>query len=109
MSIKANVAAFVIGTIPEVFIHQVLFFVSLIAFSLVIFTIEFMLRIWACTINPKFHDHIRGRIRLLLTPWPILTLLVIVPLRTTVITGGELDTSLNSVTAVQAISSARIG
>ncbi len=87
--IVSNVAAFVIGTIPGVFISQILFFVTLIEFSLVIFTIEFILRVWACTINPKFHDHIRGRIRFVLTPWPILTLLVITPLWIVVITGTQ--------------------
>jgi voltage-gated potassium channel len=85
--IVANVGAFVIGTIPEVFIREALFFVSLIVFSVVIFTIEFILRVWACTINPKYHDHIRGRIRFMLTPWPIIMLLVIVPLWITVISG----------------------
>ena len=87
--IVGNVAAFVIGTLPGVFIREYLFFVTLIVFSLVIFTIEFILRVWACTIDPKFHDHIRGRIRFVLTPWPILTLLVITPLWIAVITGTQ--------------------
>lgn len=85
--IVSNVAAFVIGSIPGVFISEIYFFVTLIVFSLVVFTIEFILRLWVCTLDPQFHDHIKGRIRFVLTPWSILTLLVITPLWFSVITG----------------------
>lgn len=74
----SNVVAFVISTLPGFFTREHLFFVSLILFSLVIFTIEYISRLWSCTIDSKYNNPIKGRIRFILISWSILTLLVII-------------------------------
>lgn len=48
-------------------------------FSVVIFTIEYLFRIWTCTINSKYRHPILGRIRFALTPLAIIDLLAILP------------------------------
>jgi voltage-gated potassium channel len=86
----SNVVAFVMSTLPGFFAREYLFFVSLIVFSLVAFTIEYILRLWSCTIDSKYNNVIKGRIRFILTSWSILTLLVIIPLWIVFITKPEL-------------------
>jgi len=85
----SNVVAFVVSTIPGFFAREHLFLLSLFAFSLVIFTIEYISRLWSCTINAKYSNPIKGRIRFILTSWSILTLFVIVPLWIVLITRAE--------------------
>jgi len=85
----SNVVAFVVSTIPGFFAREHLFLLSLFAFSLVIFTIEYISRLWSCTINAKYSNPIEGRIRFILTSWSILTLFVIVPLWIVLITRAE--------------------
>jgi voltage-gated potassium channel len=49
------------------------------AFSLLIFTVEYILRVWSCTAEPKYAHPIKGRIRYILGPMMLLDLLVILP------------------------------
>lgn len=44
-----------------------------------IFSVEYILRIWACVENSEFSDPIRGRIRYALHPLPLIDLLAILP------------------------------
>ncbi|MGC8744112.1 MAG: potassium channel family protein [Verrucomicrobiia bacterium] len=48
-------------------------------FSVSIFTIEYLLRLWSCTSNPVYHHRIAGRIRFALTPLALIDLLAILP------------------------------
>lgn len=47
--------------------------------SVVIFTIEYVLRAWACTQDPRYGSTVWGRIRFLLTPMSLVDLLAIAP------------------------------
>ena len=47
--------------------------------SLVLFTAEYMSRIWSCTADPAFSHPIRGRLRYATQPMMLLDLLVILP------------------------------
>jgi voltage-gated potassium channel len=49
-------------------------------FSVLVFTVEYLLRVWCCTENPEFRDPVRGRLRYMRTPMAIIDLLVILPL-----------------------------
>jgi voltage-gated potassium channel len=48
-------------------------------FSMVVFSIEYGLRVWTCTLKPEFSSPIRGRLRYMLTPSAIIDLLVVIP------------------------------
>ena len=41
-------------------------------FSMAVFSIEYGLRVWTCTVKPEFSSPIRGRIRYMLTPSAII-------------------------------------
>ena len=48
-------------------------------FSMVVFSIEYGLRVWTCTLKPEFSGPIRGRIRYMLPPSALIDLMVIIP------------------------------
>lgn len=47
--------------------------------SIVVFSIEYFLRLWCCTENPKYAQHISGRIRYALSPMQVIDFLAIFP------------------------------
>lgn len=48
-------------------------------FSVAVFSLEYVLRIWSCTSAPRFQHPITGRLRYLFTPLAIVDLLAILP------------------------------
>lgn len=47
--------------------------------SVIVFTAEYLLRLWACTAHPRFSRPLLGRLRFMLTPMAIVDLLAILP------------------------------
>lgn len=56
----------------QLFLYMEYFFISF-------FSVEYIVRLWACNNNPKFRGSIMGRIRYALTPSALFDLLAIVP------------------------------
>jgi len=48
-------------------------------FSIVVFTIEYILRVWSCTIDVRYQHPFWGRIRYMLTPLALIDLLAFLP------------------------------
>lgn len=48
-------------------------------FSVVVFTIEYLLRVWACTSQNEYAHPVWGRIRFILTPLALIDLIAILP------------------------------
>ena len=48
-------------------------------FSLIIFTIEYILRLWSCTANEHFSHPVKGRIKYFFTPGALIDLFAILP------------------------------
>lgn len=74
-----NVTAVVLETVESIYeVHRVLFqyFADI---SVIIFTIEYILRIWSCDVDPKYRHPLLGRLRFALTPLALIDLLVILP------------------------------
>jgi voltage-gated potassium channel len=47
--------------------------------TVVIFTLEYVLRLWVCTLDPRYRSPIRGRLRYACTPMALIDLLSILP------------------------------
>lgn len=77
--ISLNITATVLETVKSLSSLYMIFFRSFEIFSVLIFTIEYVLRIWSCSINIKYENPILGRIRFALTPLIIIDLLAILP------------------------------
>lgn len=54
-------------------------FYSFLLFSTIVFTIEYALRLWACTEEARYQDPILGRVRYALTPLAVIDFITIDP------------------------------
>ncbi|HNY34953.1 MAG TPA: ion transporter [Methanothrix soehngenii] len=77
--ISLNVLAVVLETVDWLNAGYGWLFRAFDMFSVAIFTVEYILRAWSCTENPRFKAPFSGRLRYLITPMAIIDLLAILP------------------------------
>lgn len=74
-----NVAAVVLETVESIYrAHRDLFY-YISSVSLIVFTVEYILRVWSCDVDPNYRHPVLGRLRYGLTPLAIIDLMVILP------------------------------
>lgn len=74
-----NIIAVILSTVESLATHFYNYFNYFEIFSVVVFTVEYILRIWSCTIDKKFQHPIIGRIKFALKPIVLVDLLAILP------------------------------
>lgn len=76
-----NVAAVILETVPSFHDepHEKQFFFYFDLISVIIFTIEYVLRVWSSNHELKYRHSIKGRIRYMLSPGALIDLLAILP------------------------------
>ncbi len=77
--ILANVLAIVLESVRSIRLAHEAFFQGFETFSIAIFTIEYVLRVWVCTENPMYFSPVRGRLRYMVSFMAIVDLLAILP------------------------------
>lgn len=77
--IFVNVTVAVIGTMKSVHEQYGLLFETFEIFSVIVFTLEYLARVWSCVSLPQYAHPIRGRLKFILRPMAIIDLLAIVP------------------------------
>jgi len=77
--IFANVAAVVLETVDSVRARFGGFFRWFEVASVAIFTVEYVLRVWACPASSTYAGSVRGRLRFIRSPMAIIDLLAILP------------------------------
>ena len=80
-----NVAAVVLETVESIYAAHRTLFHLFSDISVIIFSIEYVLRLWSCDVDPKYSRPISGRIRFALTPLSLIDLLVILPVYATLV------------------------
>jgi voltage-gated potassium channel len=55
----------------------------------IIFSVEYVLRLWACTADPRYARPLAGRLRYAVTPMALVDLVAIVPFYVSVLAGAE--------------------
>jgi voltage-gated potassium channel len=73
-----NVISLILETIPEVGVKHNSFFSIFETFSVAIFSIEYILRLWTCNLSTS-HKGLKGRFSFALTPMAVIDLLAILP------------------------------
>lgn len=74
-----NVLAVMLETVEEIAVQQADSLLWFEYFSVAVFSMEYLLRIWCCNANRKYGGHIVGRIKFLFTPMALMDLLAILP------------------------------
>ena len=77
--ITLNVVALVLETVDPMSRIAEPFFRIFELISVVIFTMEYALRVWLCTQNPKYSRPVLGRLRFAISPMAIIDLLAVAP------------------------------
>ena len=80
-SIAISIVGLVLGTVERFGDRAQELFVGIEVVTVVIFTVEWALRVWACVEDPsgKYRDPVAGRIRYALSPMALIDLLAILP------------------------------
>lgn len=74
-----NVVAVILETVESVLATYRWLFEAFDAFSVGVFTIEYMMRLWSCTANDRYARPVRGRLRFFVTPLALVDLIAILP------------------------------
>ncbi len=77
--ILANVLAFALGTVPSFSRRHETFLWDFEVFSVAVFSVEYLLRLWACTVDEAYRGPVLGRLRYALTPLALIDLIAILP------------------------------
>lgn len=87
-----NVIAVMLETVPSFHDEpqEQLFFHYFDLVSVIIFTVEYLLRVWSCTHDKKYSHSIKGRIKYIFSPGALIDLLAILPFYLHVIIGLDL-------------------
>jgi voltage-gated potassium channel len=74
-----NVTAVIAGSVEPVQERMGSFLRWFEIISVLIFTVEYLARLWSCAVDPRFEDGFRGRLRLAFRPMSLIDLLAILP------------------------------
>lgn len=79
--ISINVLAVILESIPEMAQRWHAEFYALEIFSVVVFSVEYLARLWSCAEDPErdFSSPVLGRLRYMLTPMALIDLIAILP------------------------------
>ena len=77
--VVVNVIAVILETVQTIAAPYDRHFRAFEVFSVVVFTTEYLLRLWACTCDPRYAGAIKGRIKFALSPMAVIDLLAILP------------------------------
>ncbi|MFZ1328714.1 MAG: ion transporter, partial [Chitinophagaceae bacterium] len=87
-----NVFAVMLETVPSLSDepHEQKFFRYFDVISVIIFSVEYVLRVWSCTQEEKYKHSIKGRLKYMVSPGALIDLLAILPFFVHVIIGLDL-------------------
>lgn len=77
--IVLNVIAVMLETIEHIHTKYRIYFDWFDRISVYIFTVEYVLRVWSCTHDPRYKGSIKGRIKYMLSPGALIDLLAFLP------------------------------
>lgn len=77
--IGLNILAVILETEPTLHLRYGAQFAALEIFSVAVFSLEYLARLWACTCGSRYAGPIAGRIRYVLTPMALVDLAAVLP------------------------------
>jgi voltage-gated potassium channel len=98
-----NIVALMLETVESIYQATPKAFEVFEISSLVVFTVEYLLRLWTCTVLPRYTHPVTGRLRFFFTPLALIDMLAVLPFFL-----GILGIDLRYVRAVRLLRFARI-
>ncbi|GAB2775979.1 hypothetical protein GCM10027275_18910 [Rhabdobacter roseus] len=85
-----NSLAIILYSVPSIqaYPHAEEFFYAFEVFSVSVFSLEYLLRLWSCVEDARYRHPIRGRIKFVFSAWSLIDLLAIVPFYLSFFTAG---------------------
>ncbi len=77
--IALNVISIILETVQSIYTKAPRLFQGFEIFSVCVFSIEYVLRLWSCTVNPSYAAPVAGRLRFAKKPLIIFDLLAVLP------------------------------
>jgi voltage-gated potassium channel len=77
--ILLNVLAMIVESVKQIYDSVPMWFITFEYFSVAVFSIEYVVRVWSCVEEPAYQARVRGRIRFMLTPLALVDLLAVLP------------------------------
>lgn len=74
-----NLVAVALETVDTIFEQYYFWFRVFDIFSVAVFTVEYILRVWSCTVKEPYRHPLWGRLRFMVTPLALIDLLAIIP------------------------------
>lgn len=74
-----NIVALVLETVGPLYTRHLAVFQAFEVASVLLFSLDYLLRLWTCTLNPEFAGAVRGRIRYAFTPLALIDLAAVLP------------------------------
>lgn len=88
--ILISIAVMVLSSVQSLDERYSLLFDVVFFFTTIVFSIEYPLRLWSCTADPRYTDPMSGRLKWALTPFALIDLLVVLPFYLVIFTGINL-------------------
>lgn len=74
-----NVAAIMLETVPSIYLPNQKLFQDFDVISVIIFTVEYVLRVWSSNHDPRYKHSFYGRLRYMISPAALIDLIAILP------------------------------
>jgi voltage-gated potassium channel len=74
-----NVAVVILETVNGLYLEFTTFFSLFDLFTVIVFSTEYILRVWCCVKNPLYASPLRGRVRFALSPYALIDLVALTP------------------------------
>lgn len=88
--ILLNVIVVSLETVQPVYEEYHQWFLAFDIFTIIVFTAEYLLRLWSCTVNEKYSHPVFGRLRYMISFAALIDLLAIIPFYLPLIIGVDL-------------------
>ncbi len=79
MLIMSNVVAVILASDSVIYNDLQLAFDNFELFSIIVFSLEYITRVWVCVENPKYRQPVTGRLKYMVSPMAIVDLVAVLP------------------------------
>jgi voltage-gated potassium channel len=77
--IMTNVVAVIFASDRAIYLELQVFFDNFELFSILVFSMEYLVRTWICVENPRYQEAVTGRLKYMVSPMAIVDLVAVLP------------------------------